>query len=173
MAPTTTPAKASPSPNRIKDDSNASGVWMVGKGNWAGDGIYFAPIRSTAEHYARGYDQKAIIVCRVSLGKVLDLGMAPKAVFDSCGHANAHLATEWGLKNGFTTGEWWRKSREWWEYCMYDWKNRYNYSWRIRPLYIEELGDIHVHRISGGMSHWLFNKMVLSDLARTFKQETS
>lgn len=151
------------SPGRIKD-SKSTGVWIVGSGNWAGDGIYFAPARCTAKYYARCNEQNAIIVCRVSLGRVLDIGMAPKAVFNSCGNANAHLATEWGLKNGYTTGEWWRKGRNWWEYCMYDWKNRYNQSWRIRPLYIEELNSIRVHRISGGMSHWLFNRMVLNDL---------
>lgn len=156
--------KITASPDR-KKESDTSGVWMVGGGNWAGDGIYFAPVRSTAEYYARYYDQKAIILCRVSLGKVIDIGMAPKAVFESCGHANAHLATEWGLKHGYTTGEWWRNGKNWWEYCMYDRKNRYNHSWRIRPLYIEELGSIRIHRIRGGMSHWLFNKMVMKDLS--------
>lgn len=43
---------------------------------------------------------------------------------------NAHGVTKWGLDYGYVTGEWWRGDprARWWEYCMYDWKNRYNYS---------------------------------------------
>ena len=72
--------------------------------------------------------------------------------------------TRYGLKNDYTTGEWWRGDREWWEYCMYDWQNRYNESWRIRPLYVLDLADNTIMRIPGGMSHWLFRKMVIKDL---------
>ncbi len=34
----------------------------------------------------------------------------------------------------------------WWEYCMYDWQNRYNYSWRIRTLYVLNLRDKQMQR---------------------------
>lgn len=117
-------------------------------------------MRSTATHYSGG----CIIMCRVSLGSVLDLGLAPYRIYRQCGYANAFDVTRYGLKNDYTTGEWWRGDREWWEYCMYDWQNRYNESWRIRPLYVLDLADNTIMRIPGGMSHWLFRKMVIKDL---------
>lgn len=144
-----------------------TGIWNVGGGNYAGNGIYFAPSRSTALHYARG----SLIVCRVSLGRVLDLGLAPMHVFKQCGYPNALGATKWGLNNGYVTGEWWRKDTGWWEYCMYDWQNRYNYSWRIRPLYVLNLYDKSMQRIPGGMCHWLFRKLVIKDIMTYFEEK--
>lgn len=156
------------SPDRYIDNNcRDKGIWRVGKGNFAGDGIYFAPKRATAEHYS---GNGTIIVCRVTLGRTLDLGFAPCRVYKACGMADAHMATEWGLKNGYTTGEWWRSDAGWWEYCMYDWQNRYNYSWRIRPLYVVRVCDNHIQRIPGGMSHWLFRRMVIKDIKETLKR---
>ncbi len=143
-----------------------TGIWNVGGGNFAGNGIYFAPVRKTAMHYARG----SLIVCRVSLGKVLDLGLAPHHVYRQCGSPNATGATKWGLNNKYVTGEWWRKDTGWWEYCMYDWKNRYNYSWRIRPLYVLNLNEHFMQRIPGGMCHWLFRKMVIEDIMTSIEE---
>lgn len=143
-----------------------TGIWNVGGGNFAGNGIYFAPARSTAVHYSAGI----LIVCRVSLGSVLDLGLAPRRIYNQCGHANAIGATEWGLNNGYVTGEWWRKDCRWWEYCMYDWQNRYNYSWRIRPLYILNIDDKCVQRVPGGMHHWLFRMLVIEDICTYLKE---
>lgn len=147
-------------PGRVCSKNWMSGVWNVGGGNYAGNGIYFAPIRSTAYHYSAG----SLIVCRVSLGRTLDLGLAPKRIYDQCGYPNATGATDWGLKHGYVTGEWWRDDADWWEYCMYDWQNRYNDSWRIRPLYVLDLRDKRLQRIPGGMYHWFFNRMVIQDL---------
>ena len=152
-------------PGRVCSKDWYSGVWNVGGGNYAGNGIYFAPKRGTALHYSSG----SLIVCRVSLGRTLDLGMAPKHVYDLCGKPNALGVTDWGLKNGYVTGEWWRGDYRagWWEYCMYDWQNRYNDSWRIRPLYVINLSNHSIQRIPGGMVHWFFNSMVLHDLCHT------
>jgi len=152
-------------PGRVCSKDWYSGVWNVGGGNYAGNGIYFAPKRGTALHYSSG----SLIVCRVSLGRTLDLGMAPKHVYDLCGKPNALGVTDWGLKNGYVTGEWWRGDYRagWWEYCMYDWQNRYNDSWRIRPLYVINLSNHSIQRIPGGMVHWFFNSMVLHDLSHT------
>ena len=147
-------------PGRVCSKSWYSGIWNVGGGNYAGNGIYFAPKRRTALHYSDG----SLIVCRVTLGSTLDLGLAPKHIYDQCGHPNALGVTDWGLKNGYVTGEWWRADEGWWEYCMYDWQNRYNHSWRIRPLYVLNLEDECIQRIPGGMVHWLFNSMVIKDL---------
>lgn len=138
-------------PNRGSYRGRDVGIWRVGGGNYAGNGIYFAPARSTARHYSAG----AIIVCRVTLGSTLDLGMAPYHVYYQCGKPNALEATRWGLENNYVTGEWWRPDEGWWEYCMYDWQNRYNYSWRIRPLYVIDLDSGYIQRIPGGMCHWL------------------
>lgn len=148
------------SPNRGSYKGRGIGIWLVGGGNYAGNGIYFAPARSTAKHYSAG----AIIVCRVTLGNTLDLGIAPYYVYAQCGKPNALEATRWGLENDYVTGEWWRSDAGWWEYCMYDWQNRYNYSWRIRPLYVIDLDDGYIQRIPGGMGHWLFRKLVIKDI---------
>ena len=155
-------------PGRIDKGDWYTGVWNVGGGNYAGDGIYFAPARSTALHYSCG----ALIVCRVSLGKTLDLGLAPRDVYNQCGYPNAHGVTKWGLDHGYVTGEWWRGDigARWWEYCMYDWKNRYNFSWRIRPLYVLSLNNESMQRIPGGMAHWLFRMMVIEDISTSIEK---
>lgn len=149
-------------PGRVEAKNWLSAVWNVGGGNYAGNGIYFAPIRSTAYHYARG----SLIVCRVSFGRTLDLGLAPSHIYGLCGYPNALGVTDWGLRNGYVTGEWWRGDSRagWWEYCMYDWQNRYNDSWRIRPLYVNNIDEKCIQRIPGGMYHWLFNSFAFSDL---------
>lgn len=151
------------SPSRGGGGCWFTGVWKVGGGNYAGNGIYFAPARSTSEHYAAG----SMIVCRVTLGRTLDLGLAPRRIFNQCGFANATGATQWGLNNDYVTGEWWRSDRSWWEYCMYDWQNRYNSSWRIRPLYVVDMKTGYMQRIPGGMTHWLFREMVVNDMLET------
>ena len=65
---------------------------------------------------------------------MLDLGIAPRRIYSEWGVPNALNVTRWGLDHDYVTGEWWREDAGWWEYCMYDWQNRYNYSWRIRPI---------------------------------------
>jgi hypothetical protein len=102
----------------------------------------------------------------VSFGRTLDLGIAPKRIYDLCGKPNAVGVTDWGLKNGYVTGEWWRGDSRagWWEYCMYDWQNRYNDSWRIRPLYVLNINGKCIQRIPGGMYHWLFNSLAINDI---------
>lgn len=150
-------------PYRSGTKDGYTGIWNVGSGNFAGNGIYFAPARSTSEHYSNG----SMIICRVTLGRTLDLGLAPQHVYRQCGHRDALNATRWGLNNGYVTGEWWRSDQKWWEYCMYDWQNRYNYSWRIRPLYVVNMDENFLQRTPCGMAHWLFQKMVLKDLTQS------
>lgn len=158
-------------PGRVESKNWLSAVWNVGGGNYAGNGIYFAPVRSTAYHYANG----SLIVCRVSFGRTLDLGIAPRYIYDLCGKPNALGVTDWGLKNGYVTGEWWRGDSRagWWEYCMYDWQNRYNDSWRIRPLYVINIEGECIQRIPGGMYHWLFNSLAFSDLLKYIGKKLS
>lgn len=154
------------SPDRSDRSGNKVSLWIVGGGNYAGNGIYFAPVRSTSFHYADG----VLILCRVTLGRTLDLGLAPRHVYNACGHPNATVATAWGLGHGFVTGEWWRSDQGWWEYCMYDWKNRYNYSWRIRPIFVMPEDGVWMKRIPGGMHHWLFREIVIKDLWKSITE---
>lgn len=156
------------SPERSKDRRNSScrtdGIWNVGGGNYAGDGIYFAPRSRTSRHYARRNIDPVLIICRVSLGRILPLSLAPDAVYYSAGNANAHSVTSYGLKNGYASIEWWRKDTGWWEYCLLDWQNKYNESWRIRPITVMNMNSHFFKRIDGGSRHWLFDRMILRDI---------
>lgn len=157
------------STNRFKDNNSngwKDGVWNVGDGNYAGDGIYFASAISTSKHYARSRYYPVIIICRVSLGNLLPLSLAPWYVYSQAGHQDAHGITKYGLDNGYTSIEWWRKDAGWWEYCLLDWQNRYNESWRIRPVMTLNLESNFFKRIRGGTRHWLFDSQVLEDLER-------
>ncbi len=126
-------------------------TFKVGSGNYAGNGIYFAISKSTAEHYAQG----VIIVSRVSLGRIFNVNIAPKQIRNYVSKKGAEL-TNWGLQQNIKTFEWWRENGEWWEYCMIQPAGMYKESWRIRPLYIENLRTGFKERIYKGMAHWLF-----------------
>ena len=158
-------------PTRFNRNANygwMDGVWNVGGGNYAGDGIYFASAVSTSRHYARSNYSPVIIICRVSLGLILPLSLAPWHVYSSAGHPNAHAVTKYGLDNGYTSIEWWRKDSGWWEYCLLDWQNKYNESWRIRPIMVLNLESHFFKRIAGGSRHWLFDSQVIQDLEDFF-----
>lgn len=144
------------------------GVWNVGSGNYAGDGIYFAPRASTSLHYARNCGDPVLIICRVSLGRILPLSLAPDEVFAAAGHPDAHNVTQYGLDNGYHSIEWWRSDCRWWEYCMLDWQNKYNESWRIRPIMVMNVNSYFFKRIPGGARHWLFDTDILQDLSDSF-----
>lgn len=143
------------------------GVWNVGAGNYAGDGIYFAPRTSTAMHYARCNTYPVVIICRVTFGKILPLSLSPAFVYLSAGQPNAHSVTSYGLKNGYKAIEWWRSDRKWWEFCLLDWQNKYNESWRIRPIFVLNPRSYFFKRTDGGSRHWLFDKMILKDFCTT------
>lgn len=158
-------------PKRNKQRKNSTGwltgIWNVGGGNYAGDGIYFGIFRKTLRNYQRG----SAIVARVSTGKTIDVILMPDSVYYQAGYPNAKAVSNWGLNNGYVSGEWWRSDRNtnWWEICMYDRQNRYNDSWRIRPIYAIRSRDGIMQRIPGGTAHWLFRDMVLSDLWNSIK----
>lgn len=151
---------------RRKESGWTTGTWTVGAGNYAGDGIYFGISRRTLENYQRG----AAIVCRVTVGKCIDVSLMPDRVYATAGDRNAHEISRWGIMNGYTSGEWWREGCNWWEICLYDRKNRYNYSWRIRPIYVIDYYAGIMQRIKGGSAHWLFRKMVFKDIGRSVKE---
>ena len=138
-----------------------TGTWAVGIGNFAGDGIYFGISRKTLKNYQRG----CCIVARVSMGKTIDTTLMPDVVYKAAGSRDAHEVSKWGLTHGYTTGEWWRTYPGWWEFCLFDRQNRYNDSWRIRPVYVLNYENGVMQRIRRGTAHWLFRKMVLHDIA--------
>ena len=142
-----------------------SGTWTVGGGNYAGDGIYFGIFRKTLRNYQSG----SAIVARVTMGKTIDTVLMPDYVYNQAGHPNASAVSNWGLRNGYVSGEWWRTSGRWWEICLFDRQNKYNDSWRIRPIYVISYGSGIMQRIPGGSAHWLFRKMVFSDLRATIQ----
>ena len=144
-----------------------SGIWNVGGGNYAGDGIYFGIFRKTLRNYQAG----SAIVTRVTMGKTIDVVLMPDYVYKQAGHPNASAVSNWGLNHGYVSGEWWRADRNtrWWEICMFDRQNRYNDSWRIRPIYAINSNTGIMQRIPGGTAHWLFRRLVLRDLGNSIR----
>lgn len=157
-----------PNRNRFRQTASGwrSGTWTVGAGNYAGDGIYFGISRKTLGNYQSG----AAIAARVSMGRTINVPLMPGNVYATAGYANAHAVSKWGIQNGYTSGEWWRDGCDWWEICLYDAKNRYNYSWRIRPIYAVDYHSGIMQRIPGGTSHWLFRKVVLKDIWESVRE---
>lgn len=146
------------------------GTFCSSKYGWAGAGVYFGSSRRTARRYAcdeyRLSDNNPVmIVCRVSLGKILNYGLAPRIVSENTGeygtNSNINL---YANKYGYTTGEWWNDWAGYWEYCMFDWQNAYNQPWRIRPIYVFNFRTGIAQHIDGGFRHWLFSKVVIDDM---------
>ena len=146
---------------RQRSSERRTGTWTVGGGNFAGDGIYFGIFRKTLRNYQSG----SAIVARITTGRSIDTVLMPDYIYNQAGHANASAVSNWGLRNGYISGEWWRANNcQWWEICMFDRKNRYNDSWRIRPIYVINYGSGIMQRVPGGSAHWLFRKMVIKDI---------
>ena len=139
-----------------------SGTFRASDSSWGGIGVYFAARRRVASRYA--HDQyrlsdrnPVVIVCRVSPGRIINYSLAPWNVFKAAG-GSGHPPTlnRYGEEQHYTTGEWWNSVGGYWEYCLFDWKNRYNHPWRIRPVYIFNYRTNLIQHIRGGMAHWLF-----------------
>jgi hypothetical protein len=147
-----------------------SGTFSASKSSWGGIGVYFAASRAVARSYARDPHRLSdrnpmIIVCRVSMGRIINYALAPHYVYMQAGEHGRHSElNKYGENNGYTTGEWWNGRGGYWEYCLFDWQNRYNHPWRIRPIYAFNLRINQAQPIKGGMQHWLFEKDILDDL---------
>jgi hypothetical protein len=163
-------------PNRNKYLRSTSG-WSSGNFmassdhncTWAGRGVYFAIQRGLAMAYSgdnrSGWGgDPVMIACRVSMGWVISYALMPDRVYNQTGGGGNHdEINKFADAHGYTMGEW-RNPRGVWEYCLFDWKNGYNYPWRIRPIYVINIRTGLAQHISGGMQHWLFNKLVLQDI---------
>lgn len=142
-----------------------SGTFKASDSNnaWGGMGVYFAPSRRVARDYSYRARGTVFIACRVSLGKILNYSLAPRYVeINTGGHGNPSVLNRYAESNHYDTAEWWNGG--YWEYCMFDWQNRYNYPWRIRPIYVFNVETGLAQHIDGGFRHWLFSKMVLDDI---------
>ena len=146
------------------------GTWVVGPGNFAGTGIYFAMWKSVAQHYASG----GVVICaRVTLGHNYPLSCAPKSVREAVGRDGDKI-TNWGLQHHITSVEHWRDDHGgWWEHCLLRKKHdRRKGIWQIRPLHVARGGKRFPERIWGGKHIWLRDeaaiRVVLASVALTF-----
>ena len=99
------------------------------------------------------------------MGRILNYALAPTYVEANVGGSGQHsVLNRYADQNGYTTAEWWNGS--YWEYCMFDWQNRYNNPWRIRPIYVLNRQTGLAQHIDGGFRHWLFSKAVIDDISR-------
>lgn len=125
---------------------------------------------STARRYAEDSyrlsdNNPVMVVCRVSLGKVLNYSLAPNYVYHSTGqYGNSATINRYCDSHGYTTGEWWNDYAGYWEFCMLDWQNRYNHPWRIRPVYVFNFRTGRIQHIEGGLRHWLFSEASIDDI---------
>ena len=140
-----------------------SGTFTASDSSWGGIGVYFAAKRGVALSYAYSPhrlsdNNPVVIVCRVSLGRIINYSLAPTYVYNAAGqYGNPATLNSFAKKNKYTTGEWWNGRGGYWEYCLFDWKNLYNSRWRIRPIYIFNDRTHIIQHIKGGMTHWTFN----------------
>ena len=161
-------------PNRNRhlrySSTRTHGTFAASRDGWGGNGVYFASKRTVAMGYALddyrlGDNNPCMIVCRVSLGSILNYALSPHNVFRQGGDGGNHnVMNDFALKHHYVTGEWWNYRHSYWEYCLYDWGNRYDHPWRIRPIYVFNIRTCRLQHIEGGMQHWLFDRSILSDL---------
>ncbi len=149
------------------------GTFCSSTKGWAGAGAYFGSSRATAAGYAHDSyrlsdNNPVMIVCRVSLGKILNYRLAPNYIHDNTGPLGIHsVINKYANSHGYVTGEWWNHTHKYWEYCMFDWQNRYNYPWRIRPIYVFNFRTGLAQHIDRGFRHWLFSKPVIDDILKS------
>ena len=163
----------------IKNATWTQGTFTASRSSWGGIGVYFASRRSVARNYAHDPNRLSdnnpiMIVCRVSLGNIINYALAPDYVYNNTGGSGNHaVLNKYGMKYGYVTGEWWNKGGGYWEYCMFDWQNRYNHPWRIRPVYVFNFRTGRAQHIKGGMRHWLFDKVVIEDIKNSLQKTFS
>ena len=125
-----------------------------------------SPSRRVASSYSGRANGVVFIACRVSLGKIINYALAPQYVEFNTGRYGRHsVLNDYANNNGYDTAEWWNGA--YWEYCMFDWQNKYNYPWRIRPIYVFNIETGLAQHIDGGFRHWLFSEMVIDDILKS------
>ena len=151
------------------------GTFTASQSSWGGIGVYFASRRGVARRYAEdphrlNGSNPVMIVCRVSLGKIINYALAPYYTYLNAGaDGNPAVLNRYAENNGYNTGEWWNQRGGYWEYCMFDWKNRYNHPWRIRPIFVFNFRTGKAQHIESGLRHWLFSKVVIDDIIKSWR----
>ena len=146
------------------------GTFTASQSSWGGIGVYFASRRAVARRYAEdpcrlNDSNPVMIVCRVSLGRIINYSLAPIGVYLNAGATgNPAVLNRYADEHGYTTGEWWNQRGGYWEYCLFDWQNRYNHPWRIRPIYVFNFRTGRAQHIDSGLRHWLFCETVIDDI---------
>ena len=149
------------------------GTFTASQSSWGGIGVYFASRRSVARRYAEdpyrlSGSNPVMIVCRVSLGKIINYSLAPYSTYKNAGATgNPAVLNRYAENNGYNTGEWWNQRGGYWEYCLFDWQNRYNHPWRIRPIFVFNFRTGRAQHIESGLRHWLFSKVVMDDILKS------
>ena len=149
------------------------GTFTASQSSWGGIGVYFASRRSVARRYAEdpyrlSGSNPVMIVCRVSLGKIINYSLAPYSTYKNAGATgNPAVLNRYAENNGYNTGEWWNQRGGYWEYCLFDWQNRYNHPWRIRPIFVFNFRTGRAQHIESGLRHWLFSKVVIDDILKS------
>ena len=149
------------------------GTFTASQSSWGGIGVYFASRRSVARRYAEdpyrlSGSNPVMIVCRVSLGKIINYSLAPYSTYRNAGATgNPAVLNRYAENHGYNTGEWWNEHGDYWEYCLFDWQNRYNHPWRIRPIYVFNFRTGRAQHIESGLRHWLFSKVVIDDILKS------
>ena len=139
-----------------------SGTFRASESSWGGIGVYFASDRAVAKRYAGdpyrlSDNNPVVIVCRVSPGRMINYALAPSYVYAATGrYGHPPTINRYAEKHGYVSGEWWNDSGKYWEYCLLDWQNLYNFPWRIRPLYVFNCRTRLIQHVKGGMKHWFF-----------------
>jgi len=131
------------------------GKWLVGSGDHAGSGIYFAIRRKVATHYAPSGESKGILITRVTPTFTRNQVTLPRETRDLVGNDGRELSRR--LKFPFYTIEHRRESMGgWWEYCFVqpNKAGQFISTWRIRPVAVLRSEDDKISRIWGGLSHY-------------------
>jgi hypothetical protein len=128
-----------------------SGKWLVGSGNWAGTGLYFAIAKKVAVHYSTQDKNAGILIVRLTTTFTRNAVTLKKEIRQLVGNDGEQLSKK--LKFPYRTIEHYRTSMGgWWEYCVVrpGQMKRFIDSWRIRPVAV--LKENKITRLWGGFS---------------------
>lgn len=129
-----------------------NGKWLVGSGDHAGSGIYFAIRESVARHYSPSGEDRGIVILRITPTFTRNQVTLKKQVRELVGRDGQTLSNK--LKFPFCTIEHWRTDMNgWWEYCLVqpEKAGQYIRTWRIRPIAVLKSDDGKITRVWGGM----------------------
>jgi hypothetical protein len=134
--------------------------WLVGNGNFAGSGIYFARQLRVAKSYSEktAHDKPRVILARVSFTGLQNCVNLPYKTRKFVGVGGDGDALAEAVRLPTYALEFWRNRSNWWEYVILRPKERGQLikSWRIRHIGMVNLnGKIaQFSRLWGGNAHY-------------------